>query len=451
MRFDSIKAVGFDMDYTLAEYSRGALEQTAFDFAVKTLFSMGYPQEVHELVYRPGTTIRGLVVDKELGNILKMDRYQFVSIAFHGDRELNQEERREHYANLSIPLGLGRFTSVDTLFAMPEVDLFEQLVTLKDENPDLFGPRSYTMLWNDLRHAVDLCHRDGRLKAAVLADLNRYFIEDPSLPEALAGLRAMGKKLFVLTNSEHFYTEAVMAHLLDGRLDEYPRWTDYFDQIVVHAGKPGYFLEYSQSTEVTKETGADGVERVIYLGGNYRQLHDRLGCEGDDVLFVGDHIYGDVIRSKTHSFWRTCMIVPELDSELEANQKLVQNIQEYRTVLSKMEQAESKRTALHWKASSNPSDTEAFKQAELADEETRDIYREVKRQEKLIDRTFHPRWGALFHDGGAVSRFGAQVARYADIYASKVSNLARYRADCWFHTPWEVLPHRRLNTMEETA
>lgn len=34
------------------------------------------------------------------------------------------------------------------------------------------------------------------------------------------------------------------------------------------------------------------------------------------VLYAGDHIYGDILRSKKTIGWRTLLIVPELESEL---------------------------------------------------------------------------------------------------------------------------------------
>lgn len=35
------------------------------------------------------------------------------------------------------------------------------------------------------------------------------------------------------------------------------------------------------------------------------------------VLYVGDHIYGDILRSKKTLGWRTMLVVPELETELE--------------------------------------------------------------------------------------------------------------------------------------
>ena len=35
-----------------------------------------------------------------------------------------------------------------------------------------------------------------------------------------------------------------------------------------------------------------------------------------DVLYVGDHIFGDVLKSKKLRGWRTFLIIPELNDEL---------------------------------------------------------------------------------------------------------------------------------------
>lgn len=37
---------------------------------------------------------------------------------------------------------------------------------------------------------------------------------------------------------------------------------------------------------------------------------------GKDVLYVGDHIFGDILKSKKIRGWRTFLIVPELMKEL---------------------------------------------------------------------------------------------------------------------------------------
>lgn len=41
-----------------------------------------------------------------------------------------------------------------------------------------------------------------------------------------------------------------------------------------------------------------------------------IGARGSDVLYVGDHIFGDILKSKKIRGWRTFLVVPELAKEL---------------------------------------------------------------------------------------------------------------------------------------
>ena len=41
-----------------------------------------------------------------------------------------------------------------------------------------------------------------------------------------------------------------------------------------------------------------------------------IGAKGKDVLYVGDHIFGDIVKSKKIQGWRTFLVVPELSQEL---------------------------------------------------------------------------------------------------------------------------------------
>jgi hypothetical protein len=62
----------------------------------------------------------------------------------------------------------------------------------------------------------------------------------------------------------------------------------------------------------------------VFQGGYWGDLHRMLGVSsGDKILYVGDHMYADILRSKRTLGWRTCLIIPELENELEvANQQV---------------------------------------------------------------------------------------------------------------------------------
>lgn len=50
--------------------------------------------------------------------------------------------------------------------------------------------------------------------------------------------------------------------------------------------------------------------------GNSDVFTGLIGASGKDVLYIGDHIYGDILKSKKTRGWRTFLIVPELQREV---------------------------------------------------------------------------------------------------------------------------------------
>lgn len=44
-------------------------------------------------------------------------------------------------------------------------------------------------------------------------------------------------------------------------------------------------------------------------------VENSLNIHGDEILYVGDHIYTDVSQSKVHLRWRTALICRELEDE----------------------------------------------------------------------------------------------------------------------------------------
>jgi hypothetical protein len=57
----------------------------------------------------------------------------------------------------------------------------------------------------------------------------------------------------------------------------------------------------------------------LFQGGNAHMLHRLLQVNsGDRILYVGDHVYSDVLATKRKLAWRTCLIIPELSAEITA-------------------------------------------------------------------------------------------------------------------------------------
>ena len=65
-----IKCIGYDMDYTLIDYKMEVWEERAYHYSKEELQAKGFP--VRGLVFNPELVFRGLIVDKENGNVLKV-------------------------------------------------------------------------------------------------------------------------------------------------------------------------------------------------------------------------------------------------------------------------------------------------------------------------------------------------------------------------------------------
>ena len=462
---EEISLVGFDMDYTLAVYSMRQIEELAFHMTLERMVAkMGYPAYLTGLKYDHEFVIRGLVVDKDFGNIFKMDRHNHVGRCYHGRRELKLDERRALYQkNEKIRLSLPRFAWIDTLFSLPEACLYAEIIEALEARAE---PVDYHQLYDDTRDSIDEVHRDGSLKSEVRKDLARYIQRDPELPAALHKLRSGGKRLFILTNSLWDYTEAVMSFVLDGRLPEYPSWRNYFDYVIVGAQKPAFFaeqhpfLELGPDGKILRPT-VEALERgKVYEAGNLFEFERLSGHAGESVLYVGDHIYGDIIRNRKASQWRTCFVVQELEKEIEY-------IDEHRDEVHKLNELDALRGRLddlinHHKLMLNSLDRkldraapalaqelEAMRTREKRDLETlrrafKAAITESADTERRFERGANAYWGLVFKEGNENSRFGEQVQDYADLYTSRVSNFLYYSPMQVFRSPRAAMPHERI-------
>jgi hypothetical protein len=160
------------------------------------------------------------------------------------------------------------------------------------------------------------------MKAEILAKPELYILRDPELAVALDRWQRSGKKLFVLSNSEWNFTDGVLRFLLDGQDPARPNWIDYFERVVVSAGKPAFFQEKREPQPLPGQTKA-------FMGGNAPWLEAELQAFGEEVMYVGDHIYGDILRSKKNVSWHTLLLIPELASTLERLEDQAGELQDF--------------------------------------------------------------------------------------------------------------------------
>ncbi|KAL2346326.1 hypothetical protein Fmac_000326 [Flemingia macrophylla] len=479
LNMKNIVAVGFDMDYTLAQYRPETFESLAYRGTIKKLvYDLGYPRELLNWCFNWKYMVRGLVLDKKRGNILKMDRHKYVKVAYHGFRELSKEEKVGTYGNTLVRDSFDEpdYALIDTLFSLAEAYLFAQLVDYKDCNPGKIQEGvDYASMYKDVRAAVDLCHRDGTLKQMVAKEPKRYINEDSSIVPMLQMTRDSGRATFLVTNSLWDYTNIVMNFLCGSNMADSSNnfgWLQYFDVVITGSAKPGFFHEENRANlfEVVPETGmllntdngspmpqvgntstrlfteAKNHACPVFQGGNVAHLHKLLSIESSSqVLYVGDHIYGDILRSKKVLGWRTMLVIPELEKEVKLLWESRKTRKELQFLRSERDRIEDEIHHLKWSLKFKNPDADSqqklsleLDKLELERERVRLSHQEA--QKKLHQR-FHEPWGQLMKTGYQNSRFAHQVERFACLYTSQVSNLGLYSPDKYYRPSEDFMQH----------
>ena len=279
--------------------------------------------------------------------------------------------------------------------------------------------------------------------------------------------------------------------------DKTTDWLNEFDAVIVGSGKPAFFQPASRPMfEVDVDTGllantddgspvaqigldegpdlaaafdeggggeddralrgpdastSDGAATAarVYQAGHYKHLNRMLGVRtGSEILYVGDHIYGDILRSKKQLGWRTMLIVPELSAEIACWQRHKGVPKELRDLRQLRESTDDElsRVAYTLKAA----EADGASEEEIEDlrvrlwqlRDARDVIRaEHKARLKQYHEDFHPVWGQLLKTGYQNSRFANQVSRFACLYTSHVANLRYYSPEHNYRSREDYLPH----------
>ncbi len=461
LRMGKIKVVGFDLDWTLAHYDQEAMSQLAFELTLDRLVERhGYPRGVLRSEFRGAFCRRGLMLDTEAGTVLKMDRHRYVGRAYKGRRFVDGTERSRLYRQEPINPAARRFYRVDTLFELPEVNIFSEVVELANRSPPALSIDSYHDLFKHTRKSIDSIHADGTLKQRILDDLPRYLPRDDELVLALKRLSLGGRRLVLITNSEWYYTRALCSYMFDHALPGRATWRDIFDLVVVDAAKPGFFRKHKPFVEI--DEAGSRVREVeqprwggVYSAGSREGLMKLLGGRGEQVLYVGDHIYGDVVSSKLTSTWRTALVISELEDELETRRRLSSEHRHLEVLRSELADSGQRMDDLRDVLELYRQVSSGARQGDPAIERTQILLdtlrgehkamrQHVRRLEGRISTAINPYWGSLFKQGSSKSLFGSQVDDFACVYTSRVSNFAYYGSSHYFRVLLDSMVHETV-------
>ena len=140
----------------------------------------------------------------------------------------------------------GKFLSYSDIFKVRKINASQYQNQFKNQ-------------YQDIRAAIDDIHVGSlKLKTTCLADPEKYIKKDCRLATLLERLQSEEKKTFLLTNSDWWFTNQIMTHLLG------PSWFSSFSLVVVDACKPRFFSGQAEMRPVTTEQSSV----PVYSGGD---------------------------------------------------------------------------------------------------------------------------------------------------------------------------------------
>ncbi len=445
LNMKKMKMIGLDMDYTLVRYHVKHVEALVYRYTLdKLVKSRGYPEKIKSLRFSEEDAIRGLVVDCENGNILKLSRFGAIRQSYHGTKPISYSEQQEMYRTIYVDLGHPNYMAVDTSFSIAFCVLYGQLVDLKDKQPEDLP--SYPTIAQDLKICIDEVHAEGAMKQEILDNFEQYVIQDKAVVDGIKRYRHYGKQFFILTNSDYFYTDALLSYAIDPFLKDGERWYDLFEYVITNACKPRFFYEERRFLKINPDTGCmtnlEGkITPGIYQSGYAQKFTDDLGVKGDEILYIGDHIYGDILRLKKDCNWRTALVVEELGDEIESQMKALpieKQIVEAMHLKMNLEhqyvQLCSARIEANEECPDSDEDNAVQEKIAVLDEK---IAKLLEQQHSFYNK----RWDRVFRAGAEESYFAYQVDRFACIYMEKLADLFEHSPITYFRAHRRLLAH----------
>uniref|UniRef100_H3CUQ0 5'-nucleotidase, cytosolic II, like 1 n=1 Tax=Tetraodon nigroviridis TaxID=99883 RepID=H3CUQ0_TETNG len=268
----------------------------------------------------------------------------------------------------------------------------------------------------------------GILKDQTIKNLDKFVIKDPNLPVLLRRIKKVAK-VFLATNSDYNYTEAIMRYLLETTTTD--SWRSFFDLVVVDTRKPQFFADGTVLRQVDTNTGklrigtytGDLQHGTVYSGGSADIICDLLDMKGKEILYVGDHIFGDILKSKKRQGWKTFLVVPELTKELQV-------WEEKKYLFEELKRLDVFIAEQHKHLGSNTINATDISLVQLR----------MKVLTYRMDMSYG-QMGSLLRSGAKQTLFASQLVRYADLYSSSCLNLLNFPSNYLFMAPPVLMAH----------
>ncbi|XP_005109940.1 5'-nucleotidase domain-containing protein 1 [Aplysia californica] len=339
VNFTKYDAFGFDMDFTLARYELVPFFNMVYDCVRKYLVEVKkYDasifhrlQEDKELIYK------GLIVDFEKGNILKLGSDGVILRATHGTQKMTAAEiERDYGAERKFgdyDIFKNGMKSIDSkwrffenYFDTPGLVAFAKIIDYMHKAGTEEGRTTFEHIWKDVLNALE----DMYIPSQYAQDKGAYFPEmkknigkyiDPAsqqIKDWLKSLRQDNRVVFLLTSSYVDFAHLVMEHVFGSE------WKSLFDFTLYAGRKPRFFTESKPFSVVEDGLKLGGEVKSLTSGGAYCYgnhvdlmdfLRETTGKTDPKVIYFGDNLWADAWPSKTLGKWDTVLILEEMDAE----------------------------------------------------------------------------------------------------------------------------------------
>ncbi|KAL3289719.1 hypothetical protein HHI36_023119 [Cryptolaemus montrouzieri] len=330
--------IGFDLDNTLARYKATAMVEMEYEIITQFLIKNGFPKKHLLKPLDFDFLLKGLILDIEKGNILKVATDGKILSARHGTRMLSKGEINNYYPNYHWDL-------IDLFIRDPQetwngpnseiiralLDNYDIIISLVyarlvdsiDEENSEISP-SYSACFKEIHKCfadmftIEHFRLDkGEYYAKIKAEPNKYYYKcTEALIQWLKMLKKKNKLIFLITGSYIDFASLTASNTLG------PKWKDYFDIIITYAKKPGFFTQNRDfiGLDDTKMTGPISYDKLqlggIYCQGNWADLQKFLSKystkSNPKFLYMGDNIIQDVHAPSVHTDCDTVAISEEL-------------------------------------------------------------------------------------------------------------------------------------------
>ncbi|KAG5680067.1 hypothetical protein PVAND_009595 [Polypedilum vanderplanki] len=334
--------IGFDLDNTLVKYNVKEMIFHEYKVISEFLVNRGYSKEFLLKPIEEGADFlqKGLILDFERGNLLRICPDGSIQIAAHGTKFLSRQEIREIYGekqrwqvtdeyckDMLVAWNGTLAESIRTCldyFDMPAALAFARIIDSIDLEKG--GRQEKYKVWPDVLAALMSAYarelfatKESKYFEALKKNPEKFIHKcEPKVIDWLKLLKKE-KKVFLITGS-HIDFATLTAGWAIGE-----NWRDYFHLIICYAKKPGFFtlnrdfLRLDGIKETDPIKAEDMTPGSVYTQGNYRELTKFIAkiTEKNDpkILYVGDNLIQDVFTPNKHCNIDTIAIIEEMMSE----------------------------------------------------------------------------------------------------------------------------------------